>query len=80
MGDGGLMEPTIGDIVCIWLKSGHAPAMVTRVNVDKTLSLTCFLVNDIVYRDNVHQYVYEQGDEEVEGVKIGYWTGWEGGE
>jgi hypothetical protein len=65
---------TMGDFVQAHLNIGTVPAIVTRVNVDGTLSLTCFAPADIVYKDNVRAYVPEADDEDAD--KIGYWSAW----
>lgn len=63
--------PTPGRMVTYHSPAGSQPAMVTRVNVDGTLSLTVFLVGDIVYRDNVPVYEYDPEDEDQD--KYGTW-------
>lgn len=68
MGEG---TPTLGRQVVMHLASGDAPAIVTRVNPDDSLSLTVFAVQDILFRDNVQQYEFEEGDGDEE--KVGYW-------
>lgn len=62
----------MGDWVTAHLGSGDAPALVTRVNVDDTVSLTVFAVGEVVHRDNVAEYVPEPDDEDVD--KVGYWS------
>lgn len=71
MGEG---TPTIGRMVTMYTnaKPDGSPAVVTRVNVDGTLSLTVFLPGDITYRDGVQEYKWEEGDEDED--KVGYWA------
>lgn len=64
--------PSSGRQVVAHLPDGDHPALVTRVNVDGSLSLTIFLVGDITARDNVREYVYEADDEESD--KFGFWS------
>lgn len=62
----------VGYWVVAHLASGDQPAIVTRVNVDGTASLTIFAVGDIIHRDNVGEYVPEADDEPED--KVGYWS------
>ena len=55
------------------LRSGDAPALVTRVNPNNSVSLTIFTPGEVIHRDNVQPYVYEDGDEDED--KVGFFTG-----
>lgn len=62
----------VGEWVTAHLAVGDAPALVTRTNDDNTVSLTVFAVAQIIYRDNVAMYEFEDGDEDED--KVGYWS------
>lgn len=62
----------VGNWVTAHLASGDQPAIVTRVNEDQSVSLTIFAVGEMVYRDNVKPYVWEDGDEEAD--KVGFFS------
>lgn len=62
----------VGNWVTAHLASGDAPALVTRANADGSASLTIFAVGEELHRDNVREYVPEDGDEDSD--KIGYWS------
>ena len=66
------MGVAMGSWVTAHLGSGDAPALVTRANPDGTVSISIFVVGDVVYRDNVAMYVPEPDDEDHD--KIGYWS------
>lgn len=70
------MNLAMGDIVQMHLPSGDCPAMVTRVNQDGTLSLTCFIVGDIVHKDNVRMYEPDPDGEDLDEDKYGFWSTW----
>lgn len=67
-----IMELSAGTWVTAHLASGNQPAVVTRGNVDGSASLTIFAVGEVLFRDNVKRYVYEEGDEESD--KVGYFS------
>lgn len=57
-----------GQWVTAHLKSGDYPAVVTRANVDESVSITVFKPGEMVFADNVGVYVPDEDDEPEDRV------------
>lgn len=67
-----VVELSAGTWVTAHMASGDQPAVVTRGNPDGSASLTIFGVGEMVFRDNVHRYEFDEDD--LPEDKIGFFS------